>query len=38
MGLTEDYFKSLLVEGKGTFADIKGIFRGKIKELEYWSL
>jgi len=38
MGFTEDYFKSLLIEGKGTFADIKGIYRGKIKELEYWSL
>jgi UDP-N-acetyl-D-glucosamine/UDP-N-acetyl-D-galactosamine dehydrogenase len=38
MGLTEDYFKSLLIDGKGTFADIKGIYRGKINELEYWSL
>ena len=38
MGLTEAYFKSLLIDGKGTFADIKGIYRGKIKELEYWSL
>lgn len=38
MGLTEDYFKGLLIDGKGTFADIKGIYRGKIKELEYWSL
>lgn len=38
MDLTEAYFKSLLIDGKGTFADIKGIYRGKIKELEYWSL
>ena len=38
MGFTEAYFKSLLIDGKGTFADIKGIYRGKIKELEYWSL
>jgi len=38
MQLTESYFKSLLIDGKGTFADIKGIYRGKIKELEYWSL
>jgi hypothetical protein len=38
MGYTEDYFKSLLIDRKGTFADIKGIYRGKIKDLEYWSL
>jgi|TARA_R110000737_G_scaffold140765_1_gene171541 UDP-N-acetyl-D-galactosamine dehydrogenase len=34
----EDYFKSILKDGKGIFVDIKGIFRGKIKDLEYWSL
>jgi len=38
MELTETYFKSLLIDGKGIFADIKGIYRGKIKDLEYWSL
>jgi len=36
--LCEDDFKSLMKDGKGIFVDIKGIFRGKIKELEYWSL
>jgi UDP-N-acetyl-D-galactosamine dehydrogenase len=36
--LTEDYFKGLLRDGKGVFVDIKGIYNGKIKELEYWSL
>jgi UDP-N-acetyl-D-galactosamine dehydrogenase len=37
-GLTEDYFKSLLKDGKGVFVDIKGIYRNKIRDLEYWSL
>lgn len=36
--LKEDYFKSLLKNSEGIFVDIKGIFRGKIKDLEYWSL
>jgi len=36
--LNEDYFKSLLIGGVGTFVDIKGIYRGKIKTLDYWSL
>jgi UDP-N-acetyl-D-galactosamine dehydrogenase len=36
--LGEDYFKGLLKEGKGVFVDIKGIYKGKIKSLEYWSL
>lgn len=31
-------FKALLKDGKGVFVDIKGIFRNKIKNLEYWSL
>ncbi|MCT4591041.1 MAG: nucleotide sugar dehydrogenase [Carboxylicivirga sp.] len=35
--LDEDYFKSILVD-EGLFVDIKGIFRGKIKDLTYWSL
>ncbi len=34
----EAYFKSLLKDGKGVFVDLKGIYKGKIKELEYWSL
>jgi hypothetical protein len=31
-------FKSLLKNGKGVFVDVKGIFRNKIHDLEYWSL
>jgi UDP-N-acetyl-D-glucosamine/UDP-N-acetyl-D-galactosamine dehydrogenase len=37
-GKTEADFKALLKDGKGVFVDIKGIFRNKIKDLEYWSL
>jgi UDP-N-acetyl-D-galactosamine dehydrogenase len=36
--MTEKDFTALLKEGKGVFVDVKGIFRGQIKELEYWSL
>jgi UDP-N-acetyl-D-galactosamine dehydrogenase len=36
--LDEDYFKSLMKDGHGVFVDIKGIYKGKIKDLEYWSL
>lgn len=36
--LNEDYFKSLLKNGSGVFVDLKGVYKGKIKELEYWSL
>ncbi len=36
--LKESDFKALLKDGKGIFVDIKGIFRGKINDLEYWSL
>ncbi len=35
--LDEAYFKSIAKEN-AIFVDIKGIFRGKIKELKYWSL
>lgn len=38
VGLDENYFKSLLKDGKGVVTDIKGIYRGKIKELVYWGL
>lgn len=34
----EEDFKNLLKDKKGLFIDVKGIFKGKIKELEYWSL
>jgi UDP-N-acetyl-D-galactosamine dehydrogenase len=36
--LSETDFKGMLKDGKGVFVDVKGIFKGKIKELEYWSL
>jgi UDP-N-acetyl-D-galactosamine dehydrogenase len=36
--MTEVNFKSLLKNEEGIFVDVKGIFKGKIKDLEYWSL
>ena len=36
--LDEDYFKKYLIGGNGVFVDIKGIFRKKITNLDYWSL
>ena len=36
--ISENDFKDLLKDGKGLFVDIKGIFKNKIKDLEYWSL
>jgi UDP-N-acetyl-D-galactosamine dehydrogenase len=38
MTLDEAYFKRILKDGKGLFVDVKGIYRGQINELEYWSL
>jgi len=35
--LDENYFKSILSKG-GILADVKGIYRNKIKDLIYWSL
>jgi UDP-N-acetyl-D-glucosamine/UDP-N-acetyl-D-galactosamine dehydrogenase len=35
--LTEDYFKSLM-NGKGLVVDIKGIYRDKFKDVDYWCL
>ena len=37
MELTEDYFKSISAEN-GILVDVKGVLRGKIKDLKYWSL
>jgi UDP-N-acetyl-D-galactosamine dehydrogenase len=37
LGLTEDYFKSILLP-KGVIVDIKGLYRGKMKDTQYWSL
>ena len=36
--LDEAYFKSIMKDGQGVFVDIKGIYKGKINDLEYWSL
>ncbi len=36
--LDEKYFKSLLRDGKGALIDLKGQYKGKIKDLCYWSL
>ncbi|MBL7942277.1 MAG: nucleotide sugar dehydrogenase, partial [Flavobacteriales bacterium] len=36
--LDEKFFKSLLKDGKGALIDVKGQYKGKIKELHYWSL
>ncbi|MEI6817322.1 MAG: nucleotide sugar dehydrogenase [Bacteroidota bacterium] len=37
MNLDENYFKSISAE-PGLLVDIKGIYRGKIKDMNYWSL
>ena len=36
--MTEPDFCALLKDGKGVFVDVKGIFKGKIEQLDYWSL
>ena len=33
----EDYYKSILTD-QGILIDIKGIYKGKMKELDYWTL
>jgi UDP-N-acetyl-D-galactosamine dehydrogenase len=38
MQLTESDFKNMLKDDLGIFVDVKGIFKGKIKDIEYWSL
>ena len=37
VSLDENYFKSILTPG-GLLVDLKGIYKGKIKEISYWSL
>jgi UDP-N-acetyl-D-galactosamine dehydrogenase len=34
----ELYFKSLMKNQTGVFVDVKGIYRGQIQDLTYWSL
>ena len=36
--LDEPYFMGLLKDGQGVFIDVKGIYKGKINSLVYWSL
>ena len=38
LAYSESDFAKYLREGKGVFMDIKGLFKGKIKDLTYWSL
>jgi UDP-N-acetyl-D-galactosamine dehydrogenase len=35
--LDENYFRSIAHEG-AIFADLKGVFRGRVNSFEYWSL
>ncbi|MFQ3325977.1 MAG: UDP-N-acetyl-D-galactosamine dehydrogenase [Salibacteraceae bacterium] len=35
--LDENYFKGIMSED-GLFVDVKGVFQGKFKDLDYWSL
>ncbi len=37
LGLDEKYFKKIL-SPKGVLVDVKGIYRGRFKDLTYWSL
>ena len=34
----EQDFKRLLKDGSGIIMDVKGVFRGKTGDLDYWSL
>jgi UDP-N-acetyl-D-galactosamine dehydrogenase len=38
MKLTESDFQNMMRDDKGIFVDVKGIFKGKINKLAYWSL
>ena len=38
MNLDEKYFQSILKDSNGVFVDVKGIYKNKMKELDYWSL
>lgn len=38
LDLKEEDFKKYLKDRKGVFVDVKGIYKDKIQELEYWSL
>ena len=36
--LSESDFANMMCDDKGVLVDVKGIYKGKIKNLEYWSL
>jgi len=36
--LTESDFRAMMNDDLGVFVDVKGIYKGKIKNLDYWSL
>ena len=38
LALDEKYFQSILKDLNGVFVDVKGIYKNKMKELDYWSL
>jgi len=38
LSLNEIYFKEIMKDDKGILIDVKGIYRGKIHNLKYWSL
>lgn len=35
---SEEDFKAIMKDGNGVFVDLKGIYKGQINSLEYWSL
>ncbi len=38
LDLDEKYFQNILKDSNGVFVDVKGIYKNKMKELDYWSL
>ena len=36
--LDEAYFQSILKDKNGVFVDVKGVYKDRMNELEYWSL
>ena len=38
LNLDEKYFQGILKDSNGVFVDVKGIYKNKMKELDYWSL
>ncbi len=38
LNLDEKYFQNMLKDSNGVFVDVKGIYKNKMKELDYWSL